>query len=326
MNNNIEGHSYNPNCDWFANAKYGIFVHYLHHIVNDPDNLERGCPMGERKEWNACVDTFDAKKFADDMQAAGAGYVIFTLHQGEKYFCAPNATYDALTGAKPGENCPLRDPIEEILDELEKRDIPVMLYFTGDGMWKNPDVFSKISGAPFSASDHKPEHWTAQFKKNWFAIAREWSLRYGKRIAGWWIDGADACKDYNDEQLLEFSAALKAGNPDSIVCFNPGNENLAPWRYSIADDYTAGESAGFDDYPEDRWVDGAQWHLISYTFRLLQKNNQDVAAAAQELIEYIKAVSAKQGVVSIDLSIRQDGSILDKELAVLAQLKSAIRR
>ena len=150
-------------------------------------------------------------------------------------------------------------------------------------------------------------------------------MRYGKRIAGWWIDGADACKDYNDEELLEYAEALRAGNPDSSVCFNPGNENLEPWRYSVADDFTAGESAGFDDYPEDRWVDGAQWHLISYTFRLLNKHNRDVDAAAKELIDDMRAVSAKQGVVSIDLSIYQNGSILEEELAVLKQLKEAVR-
>ncbi len=259
------------------------------------------------------------------MQAADAGYVIFTIHQSQQYFCIPNATYDALTGAKPGENCACRDLIGDVLDALEERGIPLMLYFTGDGIWKNPDLMEKIGGAPFPAKDHKPTDWTPQFKKNWFAIAREWSLRYGKRIAGWWIDGADACKAYDDEQLLEYAAALKAGNPDSIVCFNPGNENLEPWRYSIADDYTAGESAGFDDYPEDRWVNGAQWHLISYTFRLLQKHNQDADAAAKELIDYIRAVSAKRGVVSIDLSIYQNGSILETELEVLKQLKAAVR-
>lgn len=325
MSNRFEGRNYNPNCDWFADAKYGIFVHYLNHIVNDPANLERGRPMGERKAWNDCVESFDAQKFAEDMQAAGAGYVIFTIHQSQQYFCIPNATYDALTGAKPGENCACRDLIGDVLDALEERGIPLMLYFTGDGIWKNPDLMEKIGGAPFPAKDHKPTDWTPQFKKNWFAIAREWSLRYGKRIAGWWIDGADACKDYNDDELLEYAEALRAGNPDSIVCFNPGNENLEPWRYSVADDFTAGESAGFDDYPEDRWVDGAQWHLISYTFRLLNKHNRDVDAAAKELIDYIRAVSAKQGVVSIDLSIYQDGSILEEELAVLKQLKEAVR-
>ncbi len=54
MSNRFEGRNCNPNCDWFADAKYGIFVHYLNHIVNDPNNLERGRPMGERNLPTIC--------------------------------------------------------------------------------------------------------------------------------------------------------------------------------------------------------------------------------------------------------------------------------
>ena len=29
----------------------------------------------------------------------------------------------------------------------------------------------------------------AQFQRNWEAICRDWSQRWGRRVSGWWIDG-----------------------------------------------------------------------------------------------------------------------------------------
>ena len=150
-------------------------------------------------------------------------------------------------------------------------------------------------------------------------------MRYGKRIKGWWIDGADATKGFSDAELMVYRENLRVGNPDTIVTFNPGDENLEPWRYSIADDYTAGESGGFDDYPGGRWWEGAQWHLISYTHRLLPKCAEEGSNAGEVLAEYVKTVAEKQGVVSIDLSVYRDGSVFPEELEVVKKVKEVVR-
>ena len=68
----------NPNTDWFLKAGYGVFVHYLEDLQNDPQQIHS---LGRRTSWDECVREFDVNRFADAMAEAGAGYVIFTMHQ-----------------------------------------------------------------------------------------------------------------------------------------------------------------------------------------------------------------------------------------------------
>ena len=42
----------------------------------------------------------------------------------------------------------------------------------------------------------------AEFQRKWEAVIREWSLRWGKSVSGWWIDGcyfADQMYRFDDE-------------------------------------------------------------------------------------------------------------------------------
>ena len=62
--------------DWFLAKKYGVFVHYLASLQNNPDHV---ASLGRQTSWDECVREFDVAKFADRMREAGAGYVIFTV-------------------------------------------------------------------------------------------------------------------------------------------------------------------------------------------------------------------------------------------------------
>jgi hypothetical protein len=108
-------------------------------------------------------------------------------------------------------------------------------------------------------------------QRNWESVIREWSLRWGRTVSGWWIDGcyyADRMYRHEDEpNFRSFASALKAGNPDAIVAFNSGVvREVRPT--SAYDDYTAGEmndlwtASGY--HPMARWVDGAQFQLLSF--------------------------------------------------------------
>ncbi|MBQ9860189.1 MAG: hypothetical protein IJO76_05895 [Clostridia bacterium] len=319
---------YNPNCEWFMNAKYGISVGYLSHSVNaGVDFPERLTSMGKQTDWETCVNELDVQKCVDTLAKVQPGYVMLTMQQCDTHTCAPNATLDALLGAKPGENCSTRDLVIEFSDALKKYNIPLMLYVTADGMWKSPEAMSKLCEAEFPTdpSTFKAHHWTAAFKRKWFAAHREWSMRYGDRIAGWWVDGADACKGYSDVELLLFKQNLLAGNPNAIVTFNPGGDRFLPWRYSIADDYTAGESCDFDDYPEERWVNGAQWHEISYLEAVTNRCAKDGSDPTEFMVNYVKAVTEKQGVLTIDFALFRDGHLDEDHLAIMRAVKEAVK-
>ncbi len=97
------------------------------------------------------------------------------------------------------------------------------------------------------------------------------SARWGGTVSGWWIDGcyyADKMYRHPDgPNFRSFAAALKAGNPDAQVAFNPGV--LVPIvTHTECDDYTAGESNVMVTpnryHVFDRFVNGAQFHVLSY--------------------------------------------------------------
>ena len=107
----------NPATDWFCKAGYGVFVHYLNELQNSGNTLQS---LGRSTTWDECVREFDVNRFADAMAEAGAGYVIFTTHQRTRFLIAPNATFDRVTGYKPGEACATRDLIEDLYQALHK--------------------------------------------------------------------------------------------------------------------------------------------------------------------------------------------------------------
>lgn len=110
--------------DWFVASKYGVFVHYLTGLQNNPDHV---ASLGRQTSWDECVREFDVEKFADRMREAGAGYVIFTMMQRSRFLIAPNATFDRLTGYRPGEACATRDLVEDLYQALNKRGLALML-------------------------------------------------------------------------------------------------------------------------------------------------------------------------------------------------------
>lgn len=112
----------------FRQENGGMFNHFL--------NLEpsRWRAFGkEYKDYNERVKAFDVSRYAKLANELNAGYVVFTITQLQRYMCAPNKTYNEITGLKTGEGCSDRDLIADIIDELDKYNIPLFLYFTGDG-------------------------------------------------------------------------------------------------------------------------------------------------------------------------------------------------
>ena len=211
--------------DWFKERKWGIFNHYLAQTV-------RGCGIGSKGEaevsWEECVRQFDVSAYAKKVHEMGAGYVIFTILQGEPYLCAPNSTFDTIAEKAPGECCSERDLPMELADELAKYDIPLMLYFPSDGPFKDFDAMKKFGWD--RSKDDIPggyiEPVTLEFAKKWSSVLREYSLRYGSKVKGWWFDGFYEWVGYNDELIKYFSDAAHAGNPDAILAFNGGVVNI----------------------------------------------------------------------------------------------------
>jgi len=309
----------NPATDWFSRAGYGVFVHYLNELQNSANTIQS---LGRSTTWDECVNEFDTERFAASVAESGAGYVIFTMHQRTRFLIAPNAAFDRLAGYKPGEACATRDLVEDLHRSLSKHHIPLMLYWTGNG----PSSDAKANAAmgwqtPIS------DAWLAK----WAEVTEEYALRYGEKVAGWWVDGCYAKHGnlgYNDAKLAVLARALKAGSPTRIIALNPGVELSA---YSAHDDFTAGEQNAFLERPESRWLAGKQWHVLSY---LGPERSDNYLAAGwcepgakyskQELADYVRAVHQKGGVVSIDVLLFRDGGLDRSQMELLRAIRPAL--
>jgi hypothetical protein len=303
------GEPMNPNTDWFLKAGYGVFVHYLVGLQNNPEHV---ASLGRQTAWDECVKEFDAERFADTMAEVGAGYVIFTVMQVNREMIAPNATYDRITGYQPGEACPTRDLIEDLYQSLHRRGIPLMLYYTGDGPRADPKAAPAFGWQTPVTDD---------FVGKWTSVAQEYSERFGEKIVGWWVDGCYPWIGYNDANLAVFAQALKAGNPQAIVAFNRGVDPQV-MSYTPQEDYTCGEQNRFFDMPVERWLDGEQWHILSYMGSGWGQPGSQYTK--RELAEYVFDVNQRGGVVSIEVLLFRDGSLDRSQVEMLKAVRQEL--
>jgi hypothetical protein len=73
--------------------------------------------------------------------------------------------------------------------------------------------------------------------RQWAEVIQEWSDRYGDGVAGWWFDGAYEWVHFDEKIASIYASAVKHGNPNAIVTFNPG---VSLVRHTEAEDFTAG--------------------------------------------------------------------------------------
>ena len=293
--------------EMFAEKKWGVFHHYLYPLF---------CPEeGEAPSWNDTVNSIDVERLAYRLHKMNAGYYFITLMQGTNHMLAPNATYDAIAGTKPGEACAIRDIPMELSEALAKYDIDLCLYYTGDGPWKEKRILEKFG----SVLPLQPV--SEEFVKNWAAVLEEYAVRYGDRVKAWWIDGCygrpaphrpECAYYYTDELLSYYYDAIKRGNPHAAVAFNDGVDYLVH-KYYAREEYTAGESRGIrEKNPQTGMLDGALHHVL---FPLGVSENFAGGAWAcpgvkyrnDHLLQYIKRMNALGGAVTVDVKVEVDG-------------------
>ncbi len=297
-----------PNSRWLQNARYGIFVHFL--------------PGGDG--WQKAISSFDVEAFAADVTQAGAAYVVFTLGQNNGYYCAPNAVYEKYAGYAPFERCARRDLPMELADALKKRGVRFLLYLPSRAPQQDARAMRGLS----DVSEQQPA--PQEFTRKWSEVIREWSERYKTKVSGWWFDGAyntagwdDLTKPFN---WKTWAAACRAGNPDSLLAFNPGTDR--PRAFTVLcdeQDYTAGEQNEWTATPQQFPAPpGVVWQVLSFLGSSWAKaDGPHVSDAA--MIAYVRQVIAQNGVVTCDVNVSDMGRIFAPHLQQLADLRAAVR-
>ena len=298
--------------------KWGVFNHYLYGAPSQTDKSTAADP-----DWNRRVETVDVERIARTLHETGAGYYFITVMQGRKYMLAPNETYDRIAGTKPGEACARRDLILELALALKRYDIDLYLYYTGDG----PHIDEEI-GAKFGFVAPRTNV-SMEFVQNWSAVLKEYAVRYGDLVKGWWIDGCYEWFGYDDARMQLYQDAAKAGHPAAVVAFNNGvKPELQKWFRD--EEFVCGEFNDFVVIPKSRFIDGAQAHVLAPLGVSPDGSEWNgwckpgCKRDAAYMCDYVKRVNAAGGVVTIDIVIYADGSFDPEQIELLKQLGKEI--
>ena len=312
--------------EWFAKAGYGIFCHWT--TRNQP-------PRGPAKPWPRDVDDLDVVGYAARMQEMGAGYVIFTSSWGPQYFPAPIQAIEELVPGRTSQ----RDLIADLAEALGAHDIPLLLYYhSGYPCYHAEDEVWWHAMGGYEADKNA-------FFEHWCAIIREIAERYGKRVAGWFFDGANRYYDphYDGTPIVGpnhapwegMTQAAKAGNPERIVCYNPW---ILP-ELTEFQDYCCGE--GYRQHGElplggngifDR--DHPQGGLQAHTNFPLESRwghvDPDTPIAlprysADGLISMIQDGMARRNVLTVNLETYEDGGISPASFEMMRAVRRAVR-
>jgi alpha-L-fucosidase len=314
----------NHRTDWFQAAKWGVFTHYMADTVLKDATVET---------WNQAVNSVDVQALANQLGAVGAGYYVITLGQNSGFYCSPNAAYDRYVGIAPSK-CAKRDLVADLYEALHPKGIRLMVYLPAGAPDRDAVAMQALEWRP-----GKHPHWDKSkvapgaedprlesFQRKWEAVIREWSTRWGRKVAGWWFDGCyypDAMYCFpNPPNFESFAAAARAGNPDGIVAFNPGVVvpiiTMTPFE-----DYTAGETNEPDKVAcPGRWVGTAQFHMLSYL------GPRWCAApprfTADEVVAITRRIVGKGGVVTWDTPDAVNGTIAEPFMAQLQAIGTAL--
>lgn len=269
-----ERKAYEARVDWFHKAKFGIFFHYLSGGKWTPE------------EWGQWVDAVDVERVADQAKAVGAGYVILTLGQNQVYSCAPNPVIDDLWKSELGPYTSRRDLPMDLWKALDRRGIPLMLYFATDNQYQMP---------------RPPTMKNTDRFEGWLKVAQWYSDHYGTKCKGWWVDGL---WEYVPGYRVNVWQALKHGNPDAIVTSG---------HYEISD-FTHGHC--MEDWDRQskivkpfygRWDPefNIQWHVLQFIGPTWGAPGCD--KKPKDLVQYAVDVVRGGGVFTFDLGTFKEG-------------------
>lgn len=301
---------------WMQNARWGVMTHYL----ADWKAREATEQMTVEK-WNEMIDHFDVEGLAKQLKSVGAGYYLVTIGQNSGYYLSPNAAYDKYVGIQPSK-CSRRDLVADLSQAMHKGWIKLMVYLpagapNGDRVAR--EALQWQSGA----------YPNREFQLKWEQVIREWSTRWGRKVDGWWFDGCywpnTMYRSDEPPNFASFAAAARAGNPDSVVAFNPG---VVPRILSLTphEDYTAGETNDLDRVEirraVDGKIDGVQVHILSF---LGERWGMGAPRfKAEQVVKWSRDIHNKGGVITWDVPIQASGLISQPFIDQLTAVSKAL--
>jgi hypothetical protein len=307
---------------WMPRGTFGVMTHYL---IQPKGNT----PAERTADLNRTVDRFDLDGYIRQIEATRADWLIFTLGQCTGYLCSPNAYLEAKA---PGHSS-RRDLVLEIAKRLKPLGKRLILYIPSQ---QNADP-----------AIQEALHYGAEGQEDrYFALLREYSLRFGTLHHGWWFD---SCGPHPDDYWKKYLAAVRAGNPEAAVAFSGAEFCCGGPINPVCKlaDYHAGEIHLLEDgkirrdflppggdivvtperklrqrgqearyyLPDGPTIDGIQWHgllPIDLTFNPAIPN-QFCHYTDKELLAFVRRVKAVGGALSINVPIDVETGLIPED-------------
>jgi len=299
-------------------AKWGVMLHYSAAILASENKLNPDSISIDK--WNELIDNFDCEKLAKQLSDVGVGYLVITIRHIGGFFMAPNYMYEHYMGQAPGISSN-RDLIVDLHHALDQYGIKLVTYVSSHFNF-NP---AEIKAFAFDRDDPRK----AEMYLRWQEVIREFSMRWGEKVSGWWVDGCYRPNtNFRHPDIPNFAsmaAAVRAGNPNSIVAFNPG---VFPRIMSITpyEDYTAGEINNPESISYrntyDQTIDGKQIHILSYLGKTWGQGNPRFTA--EQIIKYSLVVNEQGGAVTWDVPPLRNGTISGDFMKQLVKIGEAL--
>ncbi|WP_162417491.1 alpha-L-fucosidase [Cyclobacterium roseum] len=309
---------------WMKDAQWGVMIHYQPEWLASENQLD----SITLDNWNELIDNYDCDGLAKQLSEVGAGYLIFTVRHGPAFFASPNSMYDHYTGQVPSR-CSNRDLISDLSDALDEYGIKLIAYLPAHAPYRNK---AEMEGFALTRGDH---YKFGAFERNseallrWQEIIREYSIRWGDKVAGWWLDGCYRpninLRQPDIPNFASLAAAARSGNPNRIVAFNPG---VFPRIMSLTpyEDYTAGET---NDPGSIQWrynyegmIDGKQIQILSYLGKFWGQGAPRFAV--DEVVKYSTDIKEVGGAVTWDVPPSVDGTIPSDFMKQLTKIGEAL--
>jgi Alpha-L-fucosidase len=303
---------------WMREARLGVMTHYLADWRSRTDHVAMTV-----ETWNQLVDEFDVDGLAAQLASAGVKYHILTIGQNSGYYAAPNAEYDRLTGIRPSK-CSRRDLVADMSAALAKRGIRLIAYLPAGA--PNSD-----SAARTALEWENGAHPNQAFQAKWEQVIREWSVRWGTKVSGWWFDGCywpnTMYRSVDPPNFQSFAAAARAGNPASILAFNPG---VVPRLISMTphEDFTAGEQNDPARVEirraENGLLDGVQLHVLSYLGE--QWGMGEPRFTTEQAVAFSEKIRSAGAAMTWDVPVQKNGLISNGFLDQLTAIGASASR
>jgi len=314
-------------------GRWGLMVHWI------PPGPAR--ETGEYiTDLDRAVDAFDVAQFLEQFAATGADWLIFTIGQNTTYYCSPNSVMDRLTG--PG-HCSKRDLILEIAQGINQLGKRFIAYLPAE--IKAPVALHESFA--WNPADQN------EFERRYTAFIREYAVRLGPLLHGWWYDGCYNWKAFRQamRHWEWWCEASRAGNPDAAIAFNDGSYccNLEK-PITPLQDYLSGEIwqlhgdrivCGNPDeikvtyvLPESQFVPGTncQWHgLLPIDCPWGYNHPADGPMPLPkytdaDLFSFARQCLAVGGGLTFNVGIYQEGHMPRATLDQLARLRVALQQ